>query len=148
MVQAHKRGLIFLAEYGVIFQGTLFILSCFQSGVFSVWFFSFWVAITLFALVLASLIKRVLKKKRPEKRKELFMPFGEYTFPSGHATGMTVITLCIFTVGSMPLSVLSLLVSACVMSARVDARVHDWIDMVGGIVLGSFVFYSASTLIL
>jgi membrane-associated phospholipid phosphatase len=133
---------VFLASFAPLFQVFTFVVASYNGVLFSTVFCIVGVIMLLASLVTASIIKRIVHKKRPPKRQEYFKPFGTYAFPSGHATGMVAIAMYIF-FSNQVLGLISFIVALIVMIARVRARVHDIYDMLGGAMLGLLFAYIA-----
>jgi undecaprenyl-diphosphatase len=138
----NKRLTVFIAEYGVVGLGALFLLSSLQGGsLYNVLSRATTGGVLLiFSLMVTYVFKKIIKKERPPQKEDLFNPSGRYAFPSGHATGLTTISLYILSVSSF-LGLLAALFSFIVMKARVDAKVHDVTDMAGGIIVGALAIF-------
>ena len=135
-----KKITIFFAEYGVILLGIVFLIFCLEGVTIEEFCRRGFTGMFILFVTLgtAFFLKRIIHKKRPPRKEEFFIPSGRYAFPSGHATGLTAITLYI-ALSDGNLAVYALIVSLIVMVARVHARVHDAYDMFGGVVITSFV---------
>ena len=141
--------IVFCAVYLVVAVGLIFVLVGFfkhpQHGAITTYLTGG--SLLLLSLTIAKVLKRTIHKKRPPKKKELFMPFDTYAFPSGHATGLSSITLFIF-LYSIPLGICSLIISLVIVIARVESYVHDTVDIIGGIIVGSLVTYTSYPIVL
>lgn len=125
---------VLFAEYGVV---VLFILTAlyvlFVEGVENKLYVLFVVGgSTFFAVVLAKILKRIFKQKRPETTGMIFVPFDEYSFPSGHASGITGLALSL-SVFSIEFGIIIAVFGVSVVSARVLAGVHYARDVLGGV---------------
>jgi undecaprenyl-diphosphatase len=142
MSETTKKLTIFCAEYLVIVVAIIFIYLFLSQDTTAEMISIILIGGILFLLVtaFAAVFKRIIHKNRPVQDFELFVPFGEYAFPSGHATMLFSITFFIFT-ESYSLGLLSLICSSIIVVARVKSRVHDTKDIVGGVIIGTLLTY-------
>ena len=133
---------IFCAEYLVIAVGFIFIAVGLQENSLyaSITTYLTGGSLVLLSLAITKILKRIIHKKRPPKKVELFMPFDTFAFPSGHATALSSITLFIL-LHSIPLGICVLICSLMIVIARVRSYVHDTIDIIAGIVVGVSITY-------
>jgi undecaprenyl-diphosphatase len=137
-----KDALMFFAEWGVVLQGFIFLLLCLfvgGDGNFLLTAVS-GVSIVVASFILAKIVKQIIRKERPPTKKQLFVPAGRYSFPSGHATGLTAVTLYIASHNGY-LGVCAAVVTLVVMTSRVRSGVHFPIDMFGGFVTACISWY-------
>ncbi len=137
-----KSGIIFCAEYLVLAQVPIFLLLALQSptlperaGVIITCLVLF-----LFAVLVTKILKRIIRKRRPSKKIEYFIPFDTYAFPSAHATALFSISAFIISQNIWS-GIISFGVSLCVVIARVKSHVHDFSDILAGLVVGVLVTY-------
>lgn len=142
MSTLQRRWILFCAEYLVIIEGILFFLCIIQvknveqqlkitiSGV----------VIVAVSLIIAKLLKKLIHKRRPLKRKELFNPFDRYAFPSAHASVLFALSTFLL-MQHFWIGLASLTVAIFIVVARVYSRVHDFADIAGGFVIGTAVSY-------
>jgi membrane-associated phospholipid phosphatase len=137
-----KSGIIFCAEYLVLAQVPIFLLLALQSptlpeqaGVIISCFVLF-----LSALLVTKILKRIIRKRRPSKKVEYFIPFDRYAFPSAHATALFSISAFIIS-QNMWSGLISFCISLCIVIARVKSHVHDFLDILAGLVVGVSVTY-------
>lgn len=144
MTKVLQGAVIICAEYFVVGTGVLFLVLVLQQPSLYEQARVVFVGGGLLFLALATsvILKRVIHKKRPPRKVELFIPYNKYAFPSGHATGLFSITLFLFTENKF-LGGLSLFLSLLIVTARVKSNVHDAIDIIGGAILGVMVTYNA-----
>ena len=96
------------------------------------------------ALIIQKILKRIIHKSRPRQSEDVFTPLDTFAFPSGHATGLTVLMLFVFD-RDATLGFILLILSTCVLTARILSNVHDIKDIIGGIVLGAVATYFLTT---
>lgn len=89
----------------------------------------------LLSVLVAKLFKRIIHKKR-EVKDQLFPTTSSYAFPSSHAAGLSSILVSTF---GDPVWYFIATSAAFILLARVKGRVHDIKDIVGGLLVGSFV---------
>lgn len=140
-----KSLIIFFAIYAVVAQGFILLAASLSrdSSLEKVGMFISGSIVLFVALITMKLLKRVIGKYRPEMNKELFVPYDSYAFPSGHATGISAIAFFIFE-HSVFFGLMSVILGILVLGARIQSHVHDYIDIVGGIILGVLVAYFLS----
>lgn len=140
-----KDALLFFAEWGVVLQGFIFLWLCLlTSGYVAFWLMAVsGVALVVVSFVIAKIAKQIIRKERPPTKKRLFVPAGKYSFPSGHATGLTAIALFIAS-HNVYLGVCAFAVALVVMTSRVRSGVHFPIDMLGGFFTACISWYFLS----
>lgn len=137
MTGTRKTFIIFSAEYLVLVVGILFLVCVLQRNTLSEQLEMILVGgmLLIVALAIAKIFKKLFHKRRPLKRTELFVPFDRYAFPSAHATSLFCITSYMLSqniwIGTAALGITTLIVIA-----RVESRVHDYIDIAGGFIIG------------
>ena len=143
-----KEIIIFTAVYLVVIEGlVLFLFSLQEESIKeSIIVFMTGSIVLLIALIIAKILKRIIHKHRPPKKLEIFEPFDKYAFPSGHATGLSTVTFFIFE-RNIFLGIISFFISLFIVVARMKAKVHDYVDIIGGIILGVSVTYLISPFI-
>jgi membrane-associated phospholipid phosphatase len=143
MSDTTKKLTIFCAEYLVIVVAIIFVYLIYIQDTVAEEISIILIGGILFLLVtaFAAILKRIIHKNRPVQDFELFVPFGEYAFPSGHATMLFAVTFFIFT-ESYTLGLISLLFSSIIVVARVKSRVHDAKDIIGGVLIGTLLTYA------
>ncbi len=87
------------------------------------------------SVLVAKLLKRIIVKKRNTKA-QMFSTGDIYAFPSSHAAGLS--SLIISTLGD-PVWIFIAVSSAIILLARVKSKVHDYKDIIGGLLVGSVV---------
>lgn len=92
------------------------------------------------AVTAAKVLKRIFKARRPQVSTEMFTPFDEYAFPSGHASGVVALALSL-AMFSVPYGATAGALGFLAVMARVFARVHYTRDVVGGGVVSFFITY-------
>lgn len=113
---------VIVSAYFLLILG--FPVALILSGVFS-----------CISVLVAKLLKRIIAKKR--NAKEQIFPTGNmYAFPSSHAAGLS--SLIVSTLGD-PISIFIAVSSTIILLARVKGKVHDYKDIVGGILVGGIV---------
>jgi membrane-associated phospholipid phosphatase len=90
------------------------------------------------AVTTAKVLKRIFKTRRPQVSTEMFTPFDEYAFPSGHASGVTALALSL-AMFSVPYGATAGVLGGLAVMARVFARVHYTRDVGGGIMASFFI---------
>jgi membrane-associated phospholipid phosphatase len=145
MSKLQKAWVIFCAEYLVLVEGLLFLVCIYQSGGFTEQITTTLEGgmLLIVALTCAKMLKKLIRKRRPLKRSELFVPFDRYAFPSAHSASLFALTTFILS-QHLLLGIMSLIVTVLIVVARVNARVHDYIDIAGGFVIGVGVTYYLS----
>lgn len=137
-----KKLLIFCAEYLVLAEGFLFLMCIFLAGerVRQLEVLLVGGMLLVLSLTFAKILKKIIHKRRPLKRTEMFKPFDRYAFPSAHSA--TLFALTAYMLGqNFFIGFLSLLVTVCIVIARVKTRVHDYVDIAGGFVIGVTIVY-------
>jgi len=89
--------------------------------------------------VLCFLLKMVIPKKRPETsiKKSIINLYEERSFPSIHAARVSLLVLLLFPIlPKLDLFFISIVI--LVGYSRIYLRKHDFIDILGGILLGVF----------
>lgn len=87
------------------------------------------------SVLVSKLLKRIIAKKRNTKD-QTFPTKNTYAFPSSHAAGLS--SLVVSTLGD-PLWIFIAVSTVVILLARVKARVHDYKDIIGGLLVGSSV---------
>ncbi len=142
MSEAKKNLVLFCAEYLVVIQGLLFLICVLQGenvSEKSIILFS-GLILLIVTLTVAKIIKKIIHKRRPLKKTELFVPFDRYAFPSAHSASLFSITVFILS-QHLWLGVVSLITTLLIVIARVESRVHDYLDIAGGFVIGVGITY-------
>ena len=137
-----KSGIIFCAEYLVLAQVPIFLLLVVQFPTLSerVSITVSCLVLFLSALLVTKILKRIIRKRRPSKKVEYFIPFDRYAFPSAHATALFSISAFIISQNIWSGGI-SFLISLCIVIARVKSHVHDFSDILAGAVVGVSVTY-------
>lgn len=94
--------------------------------------------------ILASLIKIVFPKKRPtgQTYRNLIEKIDAGSFPSIHVARITLVYLCLFTnTDNISFKIIFLLVIGLVIFSRVLLKKHYWVDVLGGFVMGTLIWY-------
>ena len=95
----------------------------------------------LLAWILSSLlIKDIIKHPRPITLNPLIIPSDPYSFPSGHTTFMIAIATSMYFYDKK-LGIFLYILGILVGIARVLAGVHYYLDILGGIVIGTLFGY-------
>jgi membrane-associated phospholipid phosphatase len=89
--------------------------------------------LALFSVMVARVIKRFIGKRRHEGR---WLPVSGYAFPSTHATGLA--SLLVSTYGDIIFYII-FVGAVIILFGRVTTRVHDYKDIIAGLLLGTFV---------
>lgn len=138
----NKQSIRFFAMWGVVIQGFIFLMLLLGS----VSQREFWVtassgvSILVVSFLFAKITKQLFRKKRPPVKYELFVPAGKYSFPSGHATGLTSVALYILSQNVL-LGLCAIVTALVIMVARVKSGVHYPVDMLGGVITAVVTFY-------
>lgn len=142
MSKLHKKWIIFCAEYLVLIEGVLFLLCVLQNKTFSrqLEVVLSGGMLVIVALTIAKLLKKLIHKRRPLKKKELFVPFDRYAFPSAHSASLFALTAFLL-MQHFWIGMTSLVVTIFIVVARVYSQVHDYIDIAGGFVIGVITTY-------
>ncbi len=138
--------IVFFAAYVASFQGLLLFVTALSESTDrdAVGTFITGALLLLIGVVFAKILKRIIRKYRPKDNAKLFVPHDVYAFPSGHTTGISVMVLFIFE-KDIALGILAGVLGFLVIAARMILKAHDYIDIVGGFVLGAAVIYFLST---
>ena len=137
-----KSGIIFCAEYFVLAQVPIFLLLVLQYPTLQEQLGIVISCLVLFlsALLVTKILKRIIRKRRPSKKIEYFIPFDRYAFPSAHATALFSISAFIISQNIWS-GIISFCISLCIVIARVRSHVHDFSDILAGLVVGVSVTY-------
>lgn len=114
--------IVIICFYCLFILESLFVLLL--SGLFS-----------FISVLVAKLLKKVIAKKR-NKVGQLFPTKNTYAFPSSHAAGLS--SLLLSTYGD-PVFIFIAISTAIILLARVRAKVHDYKDIIGGLLVGGTV---------
>jgi undecaprenyl-diphosphatase len=137
-----KSGIIFCAEYLVLVQAPILLFTVLQLPTHSEQIGVILSCLILFlsALSVTKILKRIIRKRRPAKKVEYFIPFDAYAFPSAHSTALFSISAFIIS-QNLWSGIISFCISLCIVIARVKSRVHDFSDILAGLVIGISVTY-------
>jgi membrane-associated phospholipid phosphatase len=145
-----KKLLIFCAEYLVVVEGFLFLMCILLAGGRTQQLEVLLVGgmLLVLSLTIAKILKKIVHKRRPLKKTEMFKPFDRYAFPSAHSA--TLFALTVYVLGqNLFVGILSLFITICIVIARVKTHVHDYVDIGGGFVIGvATVYYVAPYVIM
>jgi membrane-associated phospholipid phosphatase len=137
---------IFCVKYLAVFQVVLLAFSALftQGGnIEKMTVFISGSVLFLVAFFFAKILKRLINKKRQAMVTEFFKPRDIYAFPSGHSTGLVVLAYFIIE-KNIYFGIIAFCIACIVMVARIKARLHDGVDILGGITLGVAVAYFAT----
>lgn len=142
MSKTKKKIIIFCAEYLVVLEGLLFIVHVLQfpTTYEKLGVLNSGILLLLISLLVTKVIKRIVRKRRPPKKVEYFIPFDRYAFPSAHST--TLFSIAVFILSQdLVFGILSFSIAMIIVVARIQSRVHDAMDIFGGFVVGVSVTY-------
>lgn len=94
--------------------------------------------------IFCSVIKILFPKKRPtgQTYTNLIEKIDAGSFPSIHASRITIVYLTLFSnTENLALKIVFLSVIVLVFYSRVKLKKHFWIDVLGGFVMGGFIWY-------
>lgn len=127
----------FLSEYTVYIAASIVFLYCVTRNVL---YEKLLIFFTLMFLVLIGwmtgfMIKHLLKKERPDKDLRLIVERDRYALPSMHTLTLSIVSTSI-SMNSFKYGVLLFVLTCIVMFMRVKTYMHDYLDVISGLVLG------------